>query len=398
MSPPGSSRLTPVVPAHVATTRHLCAAYPLVAEAGLGHRGVLIGRDVLGGSFVYDPFELYLAGVVTNPNMVVIGQIGRGKSSFVKSYLWRQAVFGRSAWVIDPKGEYGALARSYGVRVVALGKDGWCDPFAVEERECRDFIRVLIATAQGTPLSAQQHYEIDEAFVRLPSPRPLRLVRALYHEFQNAIGSEVTAQRDVALTLYRFVHGDLAGLFDGEGDPLVFEGDLVVLDLSAQWSSESLSVAALSAVGAAQQMIAHGGALGYLVLDEAWALLSDSQALRWLQGSWKLARSRGLSHILVLHRWSDVAAVGNEGSAERERAQGLLRECETAWLFRQPADEAREMTLALGLSPREAQYLVALPKGAALVRYGAHRSIVRVTPDRRDVTFIDTDAAMRGTR
>ena len=35
------------------------------------------------------------SGVVTNPNMVVFGQIGRGKSSFVKSYLWRQAVFGR---------------------------------------------------------------------------------------------------------------------------------------------------------------------------------------------------------------------------------------------------------------------------------------------------------------
>jgi type IV secretory pathway VirB4 component len=98
------------VPAHVATTRHLCAAYPLVSEAGLGHEGVLIGRDVLGGSFVYDPFDLYRRGVVTNPNMVVFGQIGRGKSSFVKSYLWRQAVFGRHAWVVDPKGEYGPLA------------------------------------------------------------------------------------------------------------------------------------------------------------------------------------------------------------------------------------------------------------------------------------------------
>ncbi|HEY1223528.1 MAG TPA: hypothetical protein VGE75_08545, partial [Acidimicrobiales bacterium] len=252
-------------------------------------------------------------------------------------------------------------------------------------------------TAQGTPLSAPQHYEIDEAFARLCSPRPVRLVRALYHAFESDIGSEATVRRDVALTLYRFVHGDLAGLFDGEGDPLEFKGDLVVLDLSAQWSSDTLSVAALSAVGAAQQVIAHDGALGYLVLDEAWALLSDSHALRWLQGSWKLARSRGLSHILVLHRWSDVAAVGDEGSVERERAQGLLRECETAWLFRQPADEAREMALALGLFAREAQYLVALPKGAALVRYGTHRSIVRVVPDSRDVTFIDTDAAMRGT-
>ena len=112
------------VPAHVATTRHLCAAYPLVSEAGLGHQGVLIGRDVLGGSFVYDPFVLYRSGVVTNPNMVVFGQIGRGKSSFVKSYLWRQAVFGRHAWVVDPKGEYGPLAQAWGVSPVALRPGG----------------------------------------------------------------------------------------------------------------------------------------------------------------------------------------------------------------------------------------------------------------------------------
>ena len=94
------------------------------AEAGLGHEGVLIGRDVLGGSFVYDPFALYRNGVVTNPNMVVIGQIGRGKSSFVKSYLWRQAVFGRHAWVVDPKGEYGPLAEACGVVPVALRPGG----------------------------------------------------------------------------------------------------------------------------------------------------------------------------------------------------------------------------------------------------------------------------------
>lgn len=383
---------------HWITSRDLVSLRLPAHDAGTGLSGRSLGLSLRGNDFVFDPFDGYEAGLVSNPNMIVAGSIGAGKSTVVKMLIDRALARRRRVVVIDPKGEYGDLARAYGVRAVALGKDGWCNPFPVEERECRDFVRVLIATAQGQPLSAQQHYEIDEAFARLPSPRPARLIRALYDEFRHALGSETAAaERDVALTLYRFVHGDLAGLFDGEGEPLEFEGDLVVLDLSGQWSSDTLSVAALSAVGAAQQVIAHDGALGYLVLDEAWALLSDSHALRWLQGSWKLARSRGLSHILVLHRWSDVAAVGNEGSAERERAQGLLRECETAWLFRQPADEAREMALALGLFAREAQYLVALPKGAALVRYGPHRSIVRVIPDSRDVTFIDTDAAMRGT-
>src|SRR6202034_3020199 len=110
----------PRVPAHQVTTRNLGAAYPFIAEAGLGGRGVVIGDDLLGGSFVFDPFELYAAGIVSNPNMVVFGQIGRGKSAFVKSFLWREAVFGRRAWVVDPKGEYGDLAEAWGVRPAAL--------------------------------------------------------------------------------------------------------------------------------------------------------------------------------------------------------------------------------------------------------------------------------------
>src|SRR5271166_1553797 len=111
-------------PAHNATTRHLGAVYPFASEPGLGVDGVLVGRDLLGGAFAYDPFALYRRGVLTNPNMVVVGQIGRGKSAFVKTYLWRQAAFGRRAWVVDPKGEYGALARAWGVEPLRLRPGG----------------------------------------------------------------------------------------------------------------------------------------------------------------------------------------------------------------------------------------------------------------------------------
>jgi hypothetical protein len=59
----------PRVPAHQVTTRNLGAAYPFIAEAGLGQRGVVIGDDLLGGSFVFDPFELYARGVVSKVNI-----------------------------------------------------------------------------------------------------------------------------------------------------------------------------------------------------------------------------------------------------------------------------------------------------------------------------------------
>ncbi len=382
---------------HWATSGDLTSLRLPSHDAGTGLHGEPLGYALRGGRFVFDPFDAYDAAMVSNPNMIVAGSIGVGKSTMVKMLLERALVRGRKVVVIDPKGEYGALARAHGVRPVVLGRDGWCDPFSSDDREACEFVRVLVATAQGAPLGAEQHYALSELFKDLSSPRPTRLLRALYDAVESSISTPVASvTRGLALTLYRFIHGDLAGLFDGDGEPMAFRGDLVVLDLSAQWSTHSLSIAALSAVGAAQQVVGGAESLGYLVLDEAWALLGDDHALRWLQGSWKLARSRGLSHVLVLHRWSDVGAAGDEGSAQRARALGLLRECETSWLFRQPADEAVVIASALGLHAREHQYLVAAPKGVALVRYGVHRSIVRFMPDARDRDFIDTDVAMRG--
>jgi type IV secretory pathway VirB4 component len=364
-------------------------------DAGTGLAGEALGQCQYGSSFVLDVFDAYGAGLVSNPNVIVAGSIGAGKSTIVKMQLERALRRGRRAVVVDPKGEYGELAAAHGVRPLALGRDGWCSPFPEDEREGRHLLRALVASAQGFALSSEQHFALDEVWRRLES-QPTRVLFAIYQLLSVHLESATPSpERSLALVLHRFIHGDLAGLFDGPGEPLRFTGDLVVVDLSSHWSSNVLAVAVLSAVAAAQQVVGDPGSPGYLVIDEAWALLSDPAALRWLQGSWKLARARGLSHVMVLHRWSDVASAGDMGSVERDRARGLLRECETAWLFRQPPDEAREMALALGLEAREESYLVALPKGVALVRYGAHRSIVRVEPDERDLLFIDTDVAMR---
>ena len=58
-------------------------------------------------------------GTVTNPNVTVLGQIGRGKSALVKTYLLRQAAFGRQVAVLDPKGEYGAACPGARLRAAA---------------------------------------------------------------------------------------------------------------------------------------------------------------------------------------------------------------------------------------------------------------------------------------
>ena len=114
-------RLT--LPPHRATSEVLAGAYPFLAEAGLGTDGLLIGADAWSGaSFCFDPWVLYERGVLTNPNMLLAGVIGRGKSCLAKSLATRSIAFGRKVYVPgDPKGEWSAVSRAVGGQAIELG-------------------------------------------------------------------------------------------------------------------------------------------------------------------------------------------------------------------------------------------------------------------------------------
>lgn len=86
------SRKRGLPPAHRATTVELRTLYPFVIPDDLGVDGCYIGREASGGLFCFDPWECYAKGKLTSPNIVVFGQIGRGKSAFVKSFIWRQRI------------------------------------------------------------------------------------------------------------------------------------------------------------------------------------------------------------------------------------------------------------------------------------------------------------------
>jgi hypothetical protein len=100
------------------TTRHLQSVYPFMADAGLGSDGVVIGRDGLRRTFCYDPFVLYQKGKLNGPNMLILGDIGYGKSALTKSFLYRQVGFGYTPLVTDVKGEYDRLCEALEVNPI----------------------------------------------------------------------------------------------------------------------------------------------------------------------------------------------------------------------------------------------------------------------------------------
>jgi hypothetical protein len=439
------------MPAHQVTTRNLGAAYPFIAEAGLGQRGVVIGDDLLGGSFVFDPFELYASGTVSNPNMVVFGQIGRGKSAFVKTFLWRQAVFGRRAWVVDPKGEYGDLADAWGVRPVALrpggavrlnpldpgpdgdgglggggggggggrgGTEGGQDATA---RRRMELLSSLASACLGRDLVPRERAALGVALVDAcrdqTVPTVPMVVEALLSPSVDAARSLRTELRDlledgrdVALELRRLVHGDLWGMFDGPTTPgLDLSAPLVVLDLSALYSSTALGVLMACATAWLQAALARtavavggGGPIGsgrgrfFLVVDEAWAILSNLGVARWLQSSWKLSRAFGVSNVAVLHRVSDLRSVGASDSEQVALAQGLLADSETRVVYAQAPGELEAASELLSLSATETELLPQLRRGVALWKVGQRSFLVQHRLSAIERRIVDTDAAMAG--
>ncbi len=426
----------PRLPAHQVTTRNLGAAYPFIAEAGLGQRGVVIGDDLLGGSFVFDPFELYAAGVVSNPNMVVFGQIGRGKSAFVKSFLWRQAVFGRRAWVVDPKGEYGDLAAAWGVRPVALRPGGairlnpldrgpeqraaGAESANVTARRRMELLASLASACLGRSLAPRERAALGAALadtvVGQDDPTVPQVVEALLSPSADAARSLRTERRDlledgrdVALELRRLVHGDLCGMFDGPTTPgLDLSAPLVVLDLSALYTSAALGVLMACATAWLQAALARTAGLGggtgpapataggrfFLVVDEAWAILSNLGVARWLQSSWKLSRAFGVSNVAVLHRVSDLRSVGASDSEQVALAQGLLSDSETRVVYAQSPGELEAASELLSLSDTESDLLPQLRRGIALWKVGQRSFLVQHRLSALERHIVDTDAAM----
>ncbi|MEU6231422.1 ATP-binding protein, partial [Streptomyces sp. NPDC047042] len=181
---PASSRHNRLkLPTHRMTTATASGAYPFLAEGGLGAEGTYIGRDVHAeASFCFDPFTLY--GKVegfTNPNVLLAGVIGQGKSALAKSFALRSIAFGYRVYVpCDPKGEWTTVSQSLGGTSIALGPglpgklnplDAAPRPHSVSEADWAGEIRKrrllllgsLARTVLGRDLLPMEHTGLDVA-------------------------------------------------------------------------------------------------------------------------------------------------------------------------------------------------------------------------------------------
>ena len=409
---------------HRATSDVLAVAYPFLAEEGLGSSGVLIGVDYWSGTaFVFDPWVLYDRKVLTNPNILLAGQIGRGKSMLAKSLACREIAFGRRVYVCgDVKGEWSVVADAVGGAVIrlAVGSSSRLNPLdegprpsgmsdirqwsAQVTKRRRTLLGALAEATLGRPLGPMERTALstalDEAAQATVAVLP-GIVDALHEPPVGRPGATVTQLRDegreVAHALDRLVHGDLAGLFDGPStvkfDPSL---PMVSVDLSEISDDGPLTGLLMTCCGAWMEaaLADPAGGKRLVIYDEGWHLMRQPALLARMQTQWKLSRAWGLANMLVIHRLSDLEAVGDDRSQARGLAQGLLGDTATRILYHEPFEEAQKAGDVLGLSSVEVAQLPDLPQGHGLWRVNDRAFVVHhlVTPE--EAALFDTNQRM----
>jgi type IV secretory pathway VirB4 component len=207
--------------------------------------------------------------------------------------------------------------------------------------------------------------------------------------------------REVGHALARLVRGDLAGLFDGPSTVAFDPGlPMLCLDLSAISGSETLVglVMTCASTWLEAALADPDGGQRLVVYDEAWRLLAQPALLARMQAQWKLSRAWGLANLMVVHRLSDLDAVGDLGSQSRGLAQGLLGDTATRIIYNQPFDEAQAAGRLLGLTSVEVGQLPELAQGEGLWRVNERAFVVRHLLTDGELRLFDTNARMASTR
>jgi type IV secretory pathway VirB4 component len=404
-------------PGHRCTTRHAQAIYPFIAAGGLGGRGVFIGRESSGGAFCYDPWVLYADGSLDDPNAIVLGKLGQGKSALVKTVLWRMLLFGRRAFVLDVKREYGPLCDAVGVRPIALAPGGGVrlNPLASrpEEHAQLELLRAVTVTALGGRLTQVEAGALREALrtVRLGArgePTLPEITGVLFAPTADMAArlrtttARLTADaRRAALALQDLCEGPLKGLFDGPTTPgLDLDAKLLVLDLHAVRDSPAVGILMACATAWMSALLARmaerpGRERLINVADESWKIIQHTGLGEWFQSNFKLARQFGVMNLVVLHKLADLQAAGDAGSRAARIAEGLIADASTRIVYHQDASQISLTRELLGLSRSEAELLSMLSAGQALWRVGSRSFVVQHYRSRMEAKMTDTDTGMR---
>jgi len=355
-----------------------------------------------------------------NHNSLILGASGSGKSYLAKTDLIRELCAGTLACVIDPDGEYAPMADAVGGRVIHLGLPGHflnvLDlPAPAAAGPCELAARVLdlhalVEVLLGVERAERLRPALDRAAMGAYQAVGITTDPASWHRRAPDL-ADVAAQaeagldaesQELAARLQPYVRGSFRALFtsDPASEPrtesrssMHAEVPLTVYTLN-HLPDVLRTPAALLVLSACWRQAQNGARRRMLLIDEAWQLLRDEAASRFVYRIAKSARKHRLALSLVTQDAEDLL--------HSDLGTAVACNAATQILLHQAPQALALVANRFRLSAGEREFLATAPRGYALARTGAGRTALATLATPAEEPFLHTgmtaDAIGKDTR
>ena len=265
-------------------TTSLASTFPFTSAMLAQDKGVMYGINEQNGSLIiFDRYSL------ENANEVVLGKSGAGKSYLIKLEAIRQFMFGTEVVIIDPEGEYEALAKTLGGEHVSFTASDpvRINPFDMsglyEEGENELGLKILslhglLRIIMGD-LDAAHDAILDRALVETYREKGITADPATQKKqpplmedlYKVLLGMEDPAAKELALRLEKFIKGSLSGIFNQQSN-FDIKNLLTVFNIKAL-EEELRPVAMHIVLDFVWTRVRKTLKKRLLILDEAWYIM-----------------------------------------------------------------------------------------------------------------------------
>lgn len=362
-------------------TASLASTFPFTSATLTQDKGIMYGLNQQNGSLiVFDRFSL------ENANEVVFGKSGSGKSFLIKLESMRQFMFGTEIIIIDPEGEYEAIAKTLGGEYVSFTASSpiKINPFDLSGmyQEGENELGLKILSLHGLlrivlgDLDATCDAILDRALVETyrqkgitadPSTqkREPPLMEDLYKVL---LGMENANANELALRLEKFIKGSLSGLFNQQSN-FDIKNPFTAFSIKAL-EDELRPIAMHIVLDFVWTKVRKSLKKRLLILDEAWYLMKYEDSASFVYGIAKRARKYYLALTTATQDVGDFLST--------DYGKAILSNSSIQILLKQSPTEIDTVSQIFYLSQGEKELLLSVGVGEGLFFVGQSHVVVRV--------------------
>jgi type IV secretory pathway VirB4 component len=355
--------------------------------------GVLLGLNKNKIPYIKDVFKL------NNANGLILATSGSGKSYFTKLFLSRQYMNGAGIIVIDPQGEYLAIAEHYGGETITISKnsDTIINPLDLmghDYMEKRLSLMDLFKIMFGDLTEVQKAIldkAIDLTYAKFNITRDSQdnsnppLMQDLYETLatleKKCVNVEKVTYRALLNRLGMYAKDGVFNFLNKKTE-IKFEKDFVVFNIGSM-PKQVKPVIMYLVLDYVYLKMKENLKRKILVIDEAWSLLQTAEESSYIFEIVKTCRKFNLGLLMITQDVADL--VGSRAG------HAVLANTSYTFLLRQKPAIINSIVQTFHLSNMEKEFLITCQKGNGILILENEHEELEVIASKKEHELITTN-------